>query len=188
MQNIDQTVERPRPVPAGKGYREIWLAGGCFWGMEKYLRGIHGVVDTSVGYANGHTPNPTYQAVCAHTTGYAETVHVVYDPAAVSLSFLLELYFRPIDPTSVNRQGGDIGDQYRTGIYYRDEADAPVIREAIAALARKLSKPVAIEVLPLRNFYLAEAYHQEYLRKNPGGYCHISNAACRAAADARESP
>lgn len=180
------TIERLRPVPEGSEHREIWLAGGCFWGLEKYLRGIHGVIDTDVGYANGDTPNPTYQQVCSHATGYAETVRVVYDPAEVSLSFLLSLYFDAIDPTSVNRQGNDIGDQYRTGIYYTEESDMATVRAALGALSKSLGAPVAIEAMPLRNYYLAEDYHQDYLAKNPGGYCHISDGMCAVAAQARE--
>lgn len=170
-----------------EGDSEIWLAGGCFWGMQKYVEGIHGVVESDVGYANGHTPNPTYEQVCAHTTGYAETVRVVYDRKEVSLSFLLELFYNAIDPTTVNRQGGDIGEQYRTGIYYTDAADLPVIEASIAALAQTLDKPVAIEVKPLENYYLAEDYHQDYLVKNPGGYCHVTDAMCAVAHAARES-
>lgn len=180
----ERVVERMEPLQKGRGYREIWLAGGCFWGAEKYLKGIRGVVATSVGYANGHTQIPTYEAVCTQTTGYAETVHVTYDPAALPLPFLLRLFFRAIDPTSVNRQGGDVGDQYRTGVYYTDDRDGPVVEAALGALAATLKKPVAVEARPLKNYYLAEPYHQAYLDKNPGGYCHVSDAACRAAAQA----
>lgn len=167
------------------GLREIWLAGGCFWGMQKYMDGVQGVISTDVGYANGHTENPTYEQVCAHKTGFAETVHVVYDPARVPLRFLLQLFFKAIDPTSVNRQGGDVGDQYRTGIYYQDAADRPVIDAAMAELAKTLDKPVAVEVKLLENYYPAEAYHQKYLVKNPGGYCHISDTMCAAASAAQ---
>lgn len=167
-----------------RALKEIWLAGGCFWGAEKYLAGIRGVIRTDVGYANGHTPEPTYEQVCRQDTGCAETVHVAYDPGVLPLGFLLGLFFKAIDPTSVNRQGGDVGDQYRTGIYYKDAEDLPVIREAVQALQRTLERPVAVEVKPLRNYYLAEAYHQKYLEKNPGGYCHISDVMCKAAAAA----
>lgn len=183
---MDRVIERTRPLPPGKGYREIWLAGGCFWGMEKYVRGIHGVAETDVGYANGNTQSPSYQQVCSQETGHAETVRVVYDPAQVSLPFLLALYFQAIDPTSVNRQGNDIGRQYRTGIYYADESDLPAIREAVRTKAQALGQALAVEITPLQNYYLAEAYHQSYLDKNPGGYCHISAGMCAAAATARE--
>jgi peptide methionine sulfoxide reductase msrA/msrB len=152
---------------------EIYLAGGCFWGTEKYLGAVHGATATDVGYANGKTENPSYEEVCSKNTGHAETVHVVYDPTKVSLSFLLELYYQAINPVSVNRQGGDTGSQYRTGIYYINHDDEPVIMESIANLQKKYEKPVAIEVKPLENYYLAETYHQKYLDKNPNGYCHI---------------
>lgn len=167
---------------------EIYLAGGCFWGTEKYLSSIRGVLSTQVGYANGNTENPTYEEVCHKNTGHAETVHVIYDPAVLTLEFLLELYYEAIDPVSVNRQGGDIGTQYRTGIYYVNDADRPVIERSIANLQKRYSKPVAIEVEPLRNFYPAEEYHQKYLDKNPGGYCHIPRAKCEKAASAVVNP
>ena len=167
---------------------EIYLAGGCFWGMEKYIASVHGVQDTEVGYANGTTQNPTYEEVCSHTTGHAETVRVVYDAAVVPLSFLLNLYFDAIDPVSVNRQGGDRGPQYRTGIYYTDAGDRPVIDKAIAALAKKYTQPIAIEVRPLENFSRAEEYHQDYLNKNPGGYCHIAPEKFAKAAAAVVDP
>lgn len=151
----------------------IYLAGGCFWGTEKYLSGIQGVLNTSVGYANGNTENPTYEEVCRNNTGHAETVRVVYDPARIDLPFVLNLYYDVINPTSVNKQGADEGSQYRTGIYYVAEEDLPVIKESIQELQKKYEKPIAIEVLPLKNYYLAEEYHQKYLDKNPSGYCHI---------------
>ena len=125
-----------------------------------------------MGYANGPTAHPSYEEVKRHS-GHAETVEVVYDADALPLNRLLEAYFRVIDPTSVNRQGGDIGIQYRTGIYRVDDGDAPVIDAALAALARRYDRPIAVENLPLECFYPAEAYHQKYLEKNPGGYCHI---------------
>ncbi|NLN64446.1 MAG: peptide-methionine (S)-S-oxide reductase MsrA [Clostridiaceae bacterium] len=152
---------------------EIYLAGGCFWGSEKYLSLINGVENTQVGYANGNTINPTYQEVCYNNTGHAETVKVVYDPETIRLDLLLDLFYESIDPTAVNRQGGDIGEQYRTGIYYIEEKDLPVIRDSINKLQQRYEKPIAIEVEPLRNFSPAEEYHQRYLEKNPNGYCHI---------------
>ena len=154
--------------------REIYLAGGCFWGTQKYLDQIRGVIQTEAGYANGSTENPTYEEVCHHGTGHAETVHVTYAPAQISLLKLLELYYDSINPTSVNRQGGDIGSQYRTGIYYTRKEDLPVILDSLERLQARCEKPVAVEVKPLENFYRAEEYHQKYLDKNPGGYCHIS--------------
>ncbi len=151
----------------------IYLAGGCFWGTEKYLSEVKGIVRTEVGYANGKTENPTYEEVCHNNTGHAETVKVEYESKKISLSFILDLYYDVINPTSVNKQGGDTGTQYRTGIYYVDELDVEVIKQSIAKLQTRYEKPIAIEVLPLKNYYPAEEYHQKYLDKNPNGYCHI---------------
>ena len=159
----------------------IYLAGGCFWGAQRYFDCLPGVVETEVGYANGTTANPTYEQVKHENTGHAETVRVVYDPAAISLEELLEQFYKAIDPTSVNRQGGDAGVQYRTGIYYTDPAQQPVIEASLAALQTHYAQPIAVEALPLSNFYTAEEYHQKYLDKNPGGYCHISPALFEAA-------
>ncbi len=167
---------------------EIYLAGGCFWGMEKYLSSIRGVLSTEVGYANGRTLHPTYEDVCHKNTGHAETVRVEYDPEVISLRFLLQLYFEAIDPTAVNRQGADVGVQYRTGIYYTDPADLPVIQEAIGELQKTLDRPVAVEVKPLENYSPAEEYHQKYLDKNPGGYCHIGPDKFARAARALVDP
>ena len=153
--------------------KQIHLAGGCFWGTQHFLKQIRGIISTAVGYANGNTENPTYKEVYTDLTGYAETVSVEYDPAVISLERLLELYFLTIDPTSLNRQGEDEGTRYRTGIYYSSEEDLPTINEAMAREAAKYSEPLAVEVEPLKNFYSAEEYHQDYLDKNPGGYCHI---------------
>ena len=156
--------------------RDIYLAGGCFWGAEHYLKQIRGVVSTEVGFANGRLENPTYKQVYTDTTGHAETVHVVYDPARITLTFLLELFFKAIDPTSLNRQGEDSGTRYRTGVYYTDPADLPVIEKVFAGEQRRLDAPLAVEKLPLQNFYRAEDYHQDYLDKNPDGYCHLPAA------------
>jgi len=167
---------------------EIYLAGGCFWGMEKYIASIQGVQSTQVGYANGRTVNPTYEEVCHNNTGHAETVRVVYDPAIVPLDFLLQIYYEAIDPVSVNRQGGDTGTQYRTGIYYLRKEDRPVIQQSIAQLQKRYEKPIVIEVKPLENFSAAENYHQDYLDKNPGGYCHIGKDKFKKAAEAVINP
>lgn len=153
--------------------REIWLSGGCFWGIEAYLAKINGVVETNVGYANGNTVDPSYEEVCSSTTGHAETVFVKYDPTRLDLSTLLTYFFKVIDPTILNRQGNDRGSQYRTGIYYKDLADKTVIERVIAREQQKYSKPIITEVLPLDHYYIAEEYHQKYLVKNPNGYCHI---------------
>ncbi len=159
---------------------EIYLAGGCFWGMQKYFESIAGVLSTEVGYANGPALHPTYEQVC-ESSGHAETVRIEYNPTQAPLPFLLGLYFDAIDPTSVNRQGGDRGIQYRTGIYYTDPADLPVIQDELSKLQERYSTPIAIEVKPLENFGSAEEYHQNYLDKNPGGYCHISPEKIRKA-------
>lgn len=153
--------------------KEIYMAGGCFWGTEHYLKQIRGVEKTEVGYANGHTDNPTYKEVCTDKTGFAETVQVVYNPEEISLKFLVELYFKAIDPTSVNQQGHDKGTQYRTGIYYVDENDRATIQSVFDEVQKDFDEPLAVELLPLENFYPAEDYHQDYLVKNPEGYCHL---------------
>ena len=152
----------------------IYLAGGCFWGVEGYFKRIEGVKDTTCGYANGKTANPSYEDVCRHNTGHAETVRVLFDTDVISLEDLLIYYFRIIDPVSVNKQGNDVGTQYRTGIYYTDESLLPVIKAAVEREQRKYNEKIAVEVLPLENFYSAEEYHQNYLDKNPNGYCHIN--------------
>ena len=152
----------------------IYLAGGCFWGVEGYFKRIEGVKGTTCGYANGRIENPSYEDVCRHDTGHAETVKVDFDDEVISLEDLLIYYFRIIDPVSVNKQGNDVGTQYRTGIYYTDESQLPVIKAAIEREQRKYSEKIAVEVLPIENFYTAEEYHQDYLDKNPNGYCHIN--------------
>lgn len=156
--------------------KEIYFAGGCFWGTEHYFKQIKGVVETAVGYANGHTSDPTYQEVYTDATGYAETVKVVYDPQLISLELLTDLYFHSIDPLSLNKQGEDTGTRYRTGIYYTDQEDLPVLKKVYDQVASQYDTPLAVELEPLRNFYTAEEYHQDYLDKNPTGYCHLPQA------------
>lgn len=153
--------------------RKIYLAGGCFWGVEAYFERIPGVVDAVSGYANGNTENPSYEDLVYRNSGHAETVEVTYDPTQISLNDLLRHYFRIINPTSLNRQGNDVGSQYRTGIYYTDEADIAAIEARIAAEQENYERKIAVEVKPLVQFYIAEDYHQDYLTKNPNGYCHI---------------
>ncbi len=167
--------------------RDIYLAAGCFWGAEKYLKLIEGVTFTEVGFANGNTENPTYKEVYTDQTGYAETVHLRYNPSIVSLRFLLEMYFKAIDPTSLNKQGEDEGTRYRTGIYYSDSADRTVIDEVVAEEAKKYGLPLCVEVEPLRNFYPADEYHQDYLDKNPSGYCHLPVALFELAKKAKDT-
>jgi methionine-S-sulfoxide reductase len=152
--------------------KTIYLAGGCFWGMQKFLDQFDGVIETEVGYANGPEPAPSYQDVC-RSSGHAETVRIVYDPDRISLTELLNYYFLVIDPLSLNRQGGDSGIQYRTGIYYTEESQFPEIEAVYQSEEEKAGASLAVELLPLENFFPAEEYHQKYLDKNPGGYCHI---------------
>ncbi|MBQ6073800.1 MAG: peptide-methionine (S)-S-oxide reductase MsrA [Bacteroidales bacterium] len=168
--------------------KEIYLAGGCFWGAEHFFKQISGVVSTEVGFANGHTVNPTYKEVYTDSTGHAETVHVRYDPSRVGLRFLLRMFFKAIDPTSLNRQGEDEGTRYRTGIYYTDPADLPAIRAVFDDVQRRISAPVVVEVAPLQNFYPAEEYHQDYLDKNPEGYCHLPLELFQFARDVHPEP
>lgn len=168
--------------------KTIYLAGGCFWGTEKYLSLIPGVVNTEVGYANGKTENPTYEEVCRDNTGHAETVKVTYNAKYLSLQELLTRFFKVIDPTSVNRQGNDTGVQYRTGIYYTQSADKEEIFSALHELQTKYEKPLAVEAKILENFYPAEEYHQKYLDKNPGGYCHIPVRAFEMAKEPISGP
>ena len=155
--------------------KTIYLAGGCFWGMQKFLDQFNGVVRTEVGYANGPNKAPSYQEVCGNS-GHAETVRVDYEESVLSLTELLSFYFMVIDPLSVNRQGHDSGIQYRTGIYYTDESCLPEIMAVYRAEEEKAGAKLAVEVEPLKNFFSAEEYHQKYLEKNPGGYCHIPNS------------
>ena len=150
----------------------LYLAGGCFWGMQKFFEQFNGVLDTEVGYANGPTADPKYEDVC-RSSGHAETVRVTFDPSVITVTQLLEYSFMAIDPLSVNRQGGDAGIQYRTGVYYTDAALLPEIEAVFRGEAQKAGAPLAVELKPLQNFYPAEEYHQKYLDKNPGGYCHI---------------
>ena len=150
---------------------EIYLAGGCFWGLEEYFSRISGVLQTSVGYANGQVETTNYQLI--KETDHAETVQVIYDEKVVSLREILLYYFRVIDPLSVNQQGNDRGRQYRTGIYYLDEEDLPNIHTVVREQELLIGRKIAVEVEKLRHYILAEDYHQDYLKKNPGGYCHI---------------
>lgn len=151
---------------------EIYLAGGCFWGVEEYFSRLDGVVETNVGYANGHKENPSYEEVCTGTTGHAETTYIKYADN-ISLGEILKKFFMIIDPTLLNRQGGDIGNQYRTGIYYIENDDKSIIDKVLKEEQKKYKVAIVTEVLPLNSYFEAEEYHQKYLKKNPGGYCHI---------------
>ena len=173
-----EIVQQNEPV---YGQKEIYLAGGCFWGTELYVSLIHGVISAESGYANGATSHPSYREVCSGS-GHAETVHVIYDPRIVSLDEILTAFYDSIDPTAKDRQGNDIGRQYRSGIYYvpnadgSESTDAAVIRASLDALQKRIGKTVGVEMGPIVNFYRAEEDHQKYLEKNPHGYCHISPA------------
>jgi methionine-S-sulfoxide reductase len=176
------TTEQVTPSDsAGNDVKTIYVAGGCFWGLEKYIGLVNGVVATEAGYANGANASATY----GDGSGYAEAVKVVYDPAVAPLPFLLDLFYDAIEPTSVNRQGNDVGTEYRTGIYYTDPGDEAVIDRSLARLQRQYSDPIAVESGPLTTYTRAEDYHQDYLEKNPGGYCHIAQKLFDAAAAAR---
>lgn len=145
-----------------------------FWGgVEEYMSRIEGVIDTEVGYANGKTENPTYEEVCTGTTGHVETTYIKFDENIISLKNLLNRFWKIIDPTLINRQGPDIGSQYRTGIYYIDDEDLEIINITLEEQKLKYNKSIVTEIMKLKSFYRAEEYHQDYLKKNPGGYCHI---------------
>lgn len=165
--------------------KTIYLAGGCFWGVEEYFSAVSGVLGTEVGYANGHSEAPTYEQVCSGLTGYAEAVKVEYDPQQAPLEFLLGLFFEIIDPVAVNRQGNDVGTQYRTGVYYVDPEDRATIDRVLAEQQRRHAAPLAVEAGPLTSYSSAEEYHQQYLKKHPGGYCHIPRSSFSRAAEAR---
>ncbi|WML32742.1 peptide-methionine (S)-S-oxide reductase MsrA [Clostridium sp. OS1-26] len=153
--------------------KKIVLAGGCFWGVEEYISRIKGVIETKVGYANGAKENPSYEEVCSKSTGHAEACYITYDEDLISLDQLLAKFWEIIDPTVINRQGNDIGHQYRTGIFYTDKNDLLIILKSKDEEQKKYSKEIVTEIEPLSCFYEAEEYHQKYLKKNPGGYCHI---------------
>ena len=175
--SVNNVVEKPLLADA-----VVYLAGGCFWGVEQYFALVPGVQDALSGYSQGTVIEPSYQEVCTGSTGHTETVQVRYDSSVVSLKHLLNLYFDIIDPYSLNKQGNDRGTQYRTGIYYTNEADGQVARNFIAEKQAATQRKIVVEVEPVQNFFPAEEYHQDYLEKNPFGYCHISRDKFRKAA------
>ena len=152
--------------------KDIYLAGGCFWGVEAYFRKIKGVLETSVGYANGNTGETTYHDI--GMTGHSETAKVSFDQEQVSLTKILEYFFAIIDPTSKNKQGNDVGTQYRTGIYFINEADKIIIKRFVNSQQKFYKEKIQVEIMPITNYVTAEEYHQKYLQKNPNGYCHIN--------------
>lgn len=153
--------------------KKITLAGGCFWGVEAWFKLQPGVTTTKVGYANGHKDKPTYEEVCRHATGHAEACLIEYDETITSITSLLDAFWKVVDPTLLNRQGNDIGDQYRTGIYYTEASELEEIKASVAKEQKNYKAPIVTEITPLTRFWDAETYHQDYLDKNPGGYCHI---------------
>ena len=166
----------------------IYLAGGCFWGIEKLMQSVPGVVKTVSGYANGDPAiTPTYELVSTGKTGYRETVKVVYDPDNISLAGILSVFFRAVDPTVRNRQGNDCGSQYQTGIYFTDPVSERIVRQA-AAVEQRRNPAFHVEIQSLRVFHPAEEYHQNYLEIHPDGYCHISPAAFALAKQLRIDP
>lgn len=175
---ITRTSSLPKNPNDGIDYsqsklKEVYLAGGCFWGLEAYLERVYGVADVVSGYANGNTENPSYEDLIYRDSGHAETVKILYDPSKVTLETLLSYYLKVVDPTSLNQQGNDRGTQYRTGVYYVDAQEETVIKKVLEKEQEKYDVPIVVEVLPLDDFTVAEEYHQDYLEKNPNGYCHI---------------
>jgi peptide-methionine (S)-S-oxide reductase len=173
-------LEQPFP----DGLERAMFGLGCFWGAEKKFWQQKGVYTTAVGYAAGHTPNPTYREVCSGMTGHNEAVLVVFDPARISYAELLRIFWESHDPTQGMRQGGDVGTQYRSGIYYYGDAQQTAAERSRAAYQQQLTAAghggITTEILPAPEFYYAEDYHQQYLSKNPGGYCGLggTGVAC----------
>ena len=164
--------------------KDIWFAAGCFWGAQKFFKLVEGVEFTEVGFCNGNLDNPTYQEVYTDTTGHAECVHVRYNPSVVSLRHLTELFFKIIDPLSLNKQGEDVGTRYRTGDYYDNPKDAEELASVFSQIRQSLGvESFPVELLPLKCFFPADKYHQDYLDKNPSGYCHLSPAIFKLAAE-----
>ena len=166
--------------------KKIILGGGCFWGVEKFFAMIPGVRKTEVGYANGKTENPTYEEVCNKNTYFVEVCYITYDEKLVSLDILLDKFWSIIDPTTVNRQAGDVGTQYRSGIYYIDESDLDIINKSKIKIQEQYKNSIVTEVKPLEKYYTAEEYHQDYLDKNPNGYCHLPLALFEFARKAKD--
>jgi peptide-methionine (S)-S-oxide reductase len=170
------------PYPEGTEIAEFAL--GCFWGEERTFWRVPGVFTTAVGYEGGFTPNPTYEEVCSGQTGHAETVRVVFDPAAVSYQQLLKVFWESHDPTQSMRQGNDVGTQYRSAVFYHGDAQRAAAEQSRGAFQQRLHErrygDIATEIVPAGEFYFAEAYHQQYLEKVPGGYCpdHSTGVSC----------
>jgi len=172
--NTDSTLYNTKGQTISYADNVIYFAGGCFWGTEYFFKQIRGVEDTEAGYANGTINNPSYEDVSNGKSGYTETVKVTFDPDIVKVDLLIDLYLKTINPTSLNRQGNDIGTQYRTGIYFTNDAQKTIIDQKINQLSTLYQDKIVVEVKPIQKFYPAEGYHQDYLDKNPNGYCHIT--------------
>lgn len=154
--------------------KEITVAGGCFWGVQEYYNRLKGIHETTVGFANGNTDAPvSYKEVCTGETGHTEAVSISYDPEVISLETIVRHLLRFIDPTSLNKQGGDIGTQYRTGVYTTNDDDTTKIFSVLNDAQKNYDRAFVVEVQPLKNYILAEKEHQDYLAKNPSGYCHV---------------
>lgn len=153
------------------GIKEIYLAGGCFWGVQAYFKQVIGIVNTEVGYANGYSNQTNYYVI--HSTNHAETLKIEYEENSIHFAEILDRYYRIIDPLSINKQGSDVGTQYRTGIFYTDEKQKNIAEISLKILQKKYDEEIQILLQPLKNYVRAEEYHQEYLDKNPDGYCHV---------------
>jgi len=174
--NISRNSSQSAPMQTDVDKRQVAIfAAGCFWGTEEYFRRLPGVLSTTVGYCGGTTPNPTYEQVCSGTTNHAESLRIEFDPAKISYDQLLRHFFRMHDPTQLNRQGADFGTQYRSVIFYQDDEQRVIAEKIIAELSANMiyQKPIVTELVAAMPFYPAEEYHQDYLLKNPGGYCHV---------------
>lgn len=178
---MKEMSDRDRKAAGGLDAAEVAteiaiFAAGCFWGTEAYFRQLPGVLSTEVGYSGGTSVNPTYEAVCTGRTGHAESLKIVFDPSKIGYETLLRHFFRMHDPTSRDRQGGDVGTQYRSAVFYESPEQRGMAEKIIAALTKsgKYGRPIVTQVAPAGAFYPAEDYHQDYLEKNPGGYCHVN--------------
>lgn len=175
-----QTKSNPKPITEqnhpsiGPEENVLYFAGGCFWGTEHFFKQIGGVISTEAGYANGKILNPTYEDVTSGNTGFVETVKVTFDPALVKPDVLIDLYLKTINPLSLNQQGNDKGTQYRTGIYYSFPSYQTMVQNKLVDLGKVYKGEIVVENKPIQSFYPAESYHQDYLEKNPNGYCHIT--------------
>ncbi|WOE69130.1 peptide-methionine (S)-S-oxide reductase MsrA [Hydrogenimonas thermophila] len=157
-----------------KNYEKATLGGGCFWCLEAVFENVKGVEDVVSGYAGGHINNPTYEAVCSGTTGHAEVVQITYDPTIISFKDILEIFWKIHDPTTLNRQGADVGTQYRSVIFYHDEKQKEIAKESKAEAQKNFTSPIVTEISPLQTFWKAEDYHQDYFKNNPNqGYCQV---------------